>query len=66
MNYKVKQTWALLFTVLLVLFMYLKRLVEVYSRDGIHQAMVAKRMLLSKFHSLYEKNCDSNVYRKMR
>ena len=35
MNYKVKQAWALLFTVLLVLFMYLKRVIEVYSREGI-------------------------------
>jgi len=35
MNYKVKQTWALLFTVLLVLFIYLKRVLEVYSMEGI-------------------------------
>ena len=35
MSYKVKQTWALMFTVLLVLFLYIKRVVEVYSSDGI-------------------------------
>lgn len=34
MNYKVKQSWALLFTVLLVLFMYLKRVIEVYLMEG--------------------------------
>ena len=29
--------------------------------DGIHQAMVAKRMLLLKLHSLYQNNHDINV-----
>jgi hypothetical protein len=50
MNYKVKQTWALLFTSLLVISMYLKRLVEVYSRDGMvifdNTGFWAKTMLI--------------------